>query len=97
MRYHIRRIDKVIIEEEKMSSIMRSIQYTTTAMAKENELYLVFLSHSYDTEENCIYYHCARKGKKLDYLEANNMVWGQSLIDRGYSKGGCNHLYVLYT
>jgi nitroimidazol reductase NimA-like FMN-containing flavoprotein (pyridoxamine 5'-phosphate oxidase superfamily) len=94
MRYHMRRMDKAITDEEEMRSILKSTQYVTIAMAKENEPYLVSLSHGYDPEENCIYFHCAKEGKKLDYLEANNVVWGQALIDRGYSQGECNHLYA---
>lgn len=94
MRYHMRRMDKAITDEEEMQIILKSTQYVTIAMVKENEPYLVSLSHGYNPKENCIYFHCAREGKKLDYLEANNVVWGQALIDRGYIQGECNHQYA---
>jgi len=63
-------------------------------MSVDDQPYLVSLSHGYDEDRNCIYFHCAREGKKLDYLRANNTVWGQALLDHGYSDGECTHLYA---
>lgn len=94
MRYHMRRIDKAITDEGDMRKILRSTQYVTIALAKDNEPYLVSLSHGYDEEKNCIYFHCAKEGKKLDYLKANNVVLGQALLDHGYKQGECSHLYA---
>ncbi|MFB0557767.1 MAG: pyridoxamine 5'-phosphate oxidase family protein [Candidatus Bathyarchaeia archaeon] len=94
MKYHMRRKDKEIADEVAMKKILKSTQYVTIAMCKEDQPYLVSLSHGYDEERNCIYFHCANEGKKLDYLRANRRVWGQAVIDRGYSQGECNHLYA---
>ena len=77
-----------------MKKILRSTQYVTLAMAKDNQPYLVSLSHGYDEERNCIYVHCAKDGKKLEYLRSNNAVWGQALQDYGYKQGECTHIYV---
>lgn len=52
------------------------------------------LSHGYDEGLNCIYFHCAKEGKKIDYLKANNKVWGQALLDHGYAQGECNHNFA---
>lgn len=60
----------------------------------DNTPYLVSLSHSYDEDARCIYFHCAGLGKKMDYIKANPLVWGQAIIDNGYEDGICNHLYV---
>jgi len=27
-------------------------------------------------KKNVIYFHCAKKGKKIDILKENNVVWG---------------------
>jgi nitroimidazol reductase NimA-like FMN-containing flavoprotein (pyridoxamine 5'-phosphate oxidase superfamily) len=51
------------------------------------------VSHGFDEEANCLYFHCAQEGKKIDILEANPIVWGQALIDLGYQQGRCDHLY----
>jgi nitroimidazol reductase NimA-like FMN-containing flavoprotein (pyridoxamine 5'-phosphate oxidase superfamily) len=63
-------------------------------MCKDNFPYLVSLSHAYDPEGKRLYFHCASEGKKLEYINANPHVWGQAIIDHGYVKGKCNHLYV---
>ena len=60
----------------------------------DNEPYLAALSHGYDEEKNCLYFHCAKEGKKVEILHANNRVWGQALVDRGYVQGACGHLYA---
>jgi len=60
----------------------------------DNQPYLVSLSHGYDESRNCIYFHCAQEGKKLRYLESSNSVWGQALLDYGYSQGECTHRYA---
>jgi nitroimidazol reductase NimA-like FMN-containing flavoprotein (pyridoxamine 5'-phosphate oxidase superfamily) len=63
-------------------------------MCANNEPYLSTLSHGYDEQRNCIYFHCAAEGKKISILQTNNHVWGQALIDRGYVQGACDQLYV---
>ncbi|RLI10090.1 hypothetical protein DRO42_02415 [Candidatus Bathyarchaeota archaeon] len=79
---------------DALKRVLRSAQYVTLAMSVDDQPYLVSLSHGYDEDRNCIYFHCAREGKKLDYLRANNTVWGQALLDHGYSDGECTHLYA---
>ena len=93
MTYHLRRKDKEITDREQMKDILKSTKYVTLALSKDNQPYLVTLSHGYDEKRNCIYFHCAREGKKLDYLRSNSTVWGQSFIDHGYDDDECNHLF----
>jgi nitroimidazol reductase NimA-like FMN-containing flavoprotein (pyridoxamine 5'-phosphate oxidase superfamily) len=94
MRYHVRRKDMEITDEEDMKKILKSTQYVTIAMSMDNDPYLVSLSHGYDGDRNCVYFHCAKEGKKIDYLRANDKVWGQAVVDRGYHQGKCSHLYA---
>jgi nitroimidazol reductase NimA-like FMN-containing flavoprotein (pyridoxamine 5'-phosphate oxidase superfamily) len=93
MKYHMRRQDKEIKDPSLLKKILKQTKYVTIAMCKDNRPYLVTLSHGYDEENNCIYFHCAREGKKLDYLKANDIVWGQALIDYGY-EGDCTQHYA---
>jgi len=51
-------------------------------------------NHGYDPDRNCIYFHCASKGKKIDYLKEKNVVWGQAIVDQGYIQGSCDHFYA---
>lgn len=90
----IRRKEKEIKEKNEMLPVLEKAKYITVAMCKDNEPYLVTLSHGYDREQHCIYFHCAKEGKKIEILRAHNIVWGQALIDLGYVGGACDHLYV---
>jgi len=90
----IRRKEKEIKDKNEMIYILEKAKYITIAMSRNNEPYLATLSHGYDKNQNAIYFHCAKKGKKIDYLRENNTVWGQALIDRGYVQGSCDHLYA---
>ncbi len=87
----IRRKEKGIINLDEIKEILQSTKYVTLAMAKANIPYLVTISHAYDNDNNCIYFHCASEGKKIDYLNTNNLVWGQAIYDLGYKEGECNH------
>lgn len=90
----IRRKEKEIKDKNEIISILEQAKYITVAMSRDNEPYLVTLSHGYDKNQNCIYFHCAKEGKKIDILNENNRVWGQALIDKGYVQGTCDHLYA---
>ena len=94
MKYHLRRRDKEVSNPEILTKILRSAKYVTLALCANNQPYLVSLSHGYDEEHNCIYFHCAKEGKKLDYLKSNDVVWGQALLDQGYLEGECTHQYA---
>lgn len=90
----IRRKEKEIKNSDEMISILMSAKYITIAMSINDEPYLVTLSHGFDRENNCIYFHCAQEGKKVDILRKNNVVWGQAIEDHGYADGSCDHLYA---
>ena len=90
----IRRKEKAITDKNEMLSILQNTAFVTVAMCNNNEPYLVTLSHGYDPENHCIYFHCALEGKKIDILRKNNIVWGQALIDNGYVQGACDHMYA---
>ncbi|OLS29855.1 MAG: hypothetical protein ThorAB25_13870, partial [Candidatus Thorarchaeota archaeon AB_25] len=90
----IRRKEKAIENKDEIIAILQKAQYITIAMSVKDEPYLATLSHGYDVDNYCIYFHCAQEGKKLDILKENNIVWGQALEDAGYAEGSCDHLYA---
>jgi len=94
MRHHMRRADKEFTEPAKLRKVLRETSYVTLAMAVEGEPYLVSLSHGYDEERNCLYFHCASEGKKLGIMRANPAVWGQVIVDHGYVERECTHRYA---
>lgn len=77
-KYHMRRTDREITNAATLKKILKSTQYVTIAMSMDDQPYLVSLSHGYDEERNCIYFHSAKEGKKLDYLKKSKSV-GTSL------------------
>jgi uncharacterized protein len=89
----LRRQEKEIKDPAEMKAILAGAKYITIAMCRNDEPYLVTLSHGYDEKRNAVYFHCARAGKKIEILAANNLVWGQAFVDRGYVDGRCDHLF----
>ena len=94
MRYHVRRKDKEVTDRALLQKVLKTTQYVTLAMVDDGEPYLVSLSHGYDEANGKIYIHSASEGKKLDVLRKNPNVWGQAMLDHGYHKGECSHLYA---
>ena len=93
--YHaLRRKEKEIKDKAEMKAILAKARYVTVAMCRGDEPYLVTLSHGFDPKRDAIYFHCAREGKKIEVLAANNRVWGQAIVDRGYVDGHCDHLFT---
>ena len=86
-------MDKAITDPSAIKAILYEAKFITLALSLDNEPYLATLSHGFDEEKNCIYFHCAREGRKVDILKVNPRVWGQALVDGGYQQGSCDHLF----
>jgi nitroimidazol reductase NimA-like FMN-containing flavoprotein (pyridoxamine 5'-phosphate oxidase superfamily) len=93
MSFHVRRKEREITDPAEMRSVLKNTKYVTVAQCMNNEPYLVSLSHGYDEEKNCLYFHCAPEGKKLVYMQANNRVWGQAVLDYGVTDE-CDYAYT---
>ena len=89
--WHTRHPDKAITDPGEIARIVTSQKFLTLALCAENEPYLVTLSHAFDAERNCFYFHCAPTGRKLDVIRANPQVYGQVLEDCGYVTTECEH------
>jgi nitroimidazol reductase NimA-like FMN-containing flavoprotein (pyridoxamine 5'-phosphate oxidase superfamily) len=94
MSFHVRRKDKEITDEKLLKKILKTAKYVTIALSMNDEPYLVSLTHGFDEKQNCLYFHCAKKGKKLQYIKSNKNIWGQAVLDHGYSEGECTYLYA---
>ena len=90
---HMRRKDKMVTDKSELVKPLKEAKYITLALSMDNVPYIATLSHGLDEENNCIYFHCAREGKKVTYLRSNPVVWGQALLDGEYQHGSCDHLY----
>lgn len=89
----MRRKDKQVTEHTELIKPLKEAEYITLALCSDNKPYLATLSHGYDEQNNCIYFHSAGEGRKIDVLKENPEVWGQAMIDSGYQHGSCDHLY----
>ncbi len=93
MSFHVRRKDREITDPTEMHQVLKTTKYVTVALCMNNQPYLISLSHGYDEEKNCLYFHCAPEGKKLIYAKANNRVWGQAVLDFGVTDE-CDYAYT---
>ena len=91
--YHIRRKDREIKSRAEIIDIVNRQKLLTIAMCKDGEPYLITANYGFDEKNNCFYIHCARRGKKIDFLRANPKVWGTIVEDNGYVQGECEHKY----
>jgi nitroimidazol reductase NimA-like FMN-containing flavoprotein (pyridoxamine 5'-phosphate oxidase superfamily) len=93
MSFHVRRKDREITGIAALKQVLKTTNYLTLALCKDNEPYLVSLSHGYDETRNCLYFHCAPEGRKIEYIKANNKVWGQAMLDYGVTDD-CDYAYT---
>ncbi len=77
---NIRRSEKAITDQETLLRILDRVQYVTLAMSLESEPYLVTVNHFYDRDRNCIYFHCAQEGKKVDILRKTPLCGGRDCL-----------------
>ncbi len=86
----MRRKDQEITNRKDIESIIQKSLICRLAMADEHEPYIVPLNFGF--KDNTLYFHSAKKGKKLDILKKNNRVCCEFDIDLEIKKGDkpCN-------
>ena len=75
----MRRKEKEILDREEMESIIRSALVCRLAFSVDDNPYVVPLNFGY--RDNCLYFHSARKGKKIDMIRSNNRVCFEVDVD----------------
>ena len=93
MSYHMRRKEKEITDKETLLEVLKNGKFTTIAMCRENEPYIVTLSYGFDEETNSLFFHCAQEGFKLNFIKQNPQVCATIVEDKGYMPNECNHAY----
>ncbi len=91
--YHLRHPEQEIADRATLLEILAGQRTMALAMCHDGEPYLVTVNYAFDPTHDCFYFHAAPEGKKIDYLKANPLVWGQVVEDRGYLDGRCDHAY----
>ena len=78
----IRRKDR-ILDDETIMNLIKTNEYGTLSMVetidntqteKKYRGYGIPLNYVYDENENCLYFHGAIEGKKIDLLKQNSLV-----------------------
>ncbi len=93
MKYHMRRSDREIKDENEINEILNGGKYIVVALCRENEPYIVTLSYGYDNEAGVIYMHSGKEGLKSEFIKANPKVCATIIDDRGYIQKECGHEY----
>ncbi len=75
----MRRKDREITDRKKIESIIHKALICRLAMVDENRPYIVPLCFGY--RDMTLYFHSAKKGKKLDLLKKNNRVCFEIDVD----------------
>lgn len=93
-KYHLNNHpEREITDETEIRGILKNGKFCTISMSRNNEPYIVTLSYGYDQENEDLYFHCADKGLKLDFIKANHDVCATVIEDGGYEDGRCEHNY----
>ena len=92
-RYHMNRSELAITDDRELRKIIQQGKYVTIGLCRDNEPYVVTLSYGYDVEKNALYFHCASKGLKLDFIRQNPRVCATVIDDKGYVTGDCDHAF----
>jgi len=85
--------EREIKNNKHLVDILQSGKYTTVSMCRNDEPYVVTLSYGFDSDQNCLYFHSALKGLKIEFLHDNPHVCATVIQDQGYKKGKCSHAY----
>ena len=91
--YHVRRTEREIRNEAELHRIVNHSRFVTVALCRDGEPYAVTLSHGYDEEHGCLYFHAAPEGQKLDFIRSNPLTCATVVEDHGYVTGDCSHKY----
>lgn len=87
------RPDREITQEPEIIEILRNGKFCSIALCNDNKPYLVTLSYGYTQEKNALYFHCATKGLKLEFIAKNPEVCATIIEDGGYVMKECAHNY----
>ena len=80
----VRRTDREIKDKEEMEAIIQQAQVCHVGLSEKDEPYVVPMDFGY--KDNCLYFHCAKEGKKLDIIRKNNNVCFEVDIDHQMTK-----------
>lgn len=93
-QYHPKRKRNEILAEDEKSELLRNGDHVTIALCAGDVPYIVTMSYGYDPESDSLYFHCANRGDKLDFIRKNPNACATLIKDNGYLKTKCDHDYA---
>lgn len=75
----MRRKEKEITNFKEIEAIIQKTEVCRLGLAVDNTPYIVPVFFGY--ENNCLYIHCAKEGRKLDMIRQNNTVCFEMEVD----------------
>ena len=94
MKFHLRRVDREISDSKVLKKILLHSKHFILSLADGGEPYAVPMGYVYDEKESAVYFHCAREGKKMEFIKRNPRAWGVVVVDQGIIEGACVNMYV---
>jgi nitroimidazol reductase NimA-like FMN-containing flavoprotein (pyridoxamine 5'-phosphate oxidase superfamily) len=85
--------EREITDPKILDEILREGKFVVAALCRNDEPYLVSLSYGHDVEKGALYFHCAKKGLKTDFIRDNPAACLTVIEDRGYKMGECSQGY----
>jgi len=76
---HMRRTDKEITNRREIDTILSKATICRIGLVDNNVAYIVPLNFGY--KNNCLYFHSAPIGKKIELIKKNNMICFEVDID----------------
>jgi len=76
----MRRSTREIKDKKELESIIQRAQVCRIGLSEDNVPYVVPMNFGY--KDNCLYFHCAKAGKKIDVIRQNNKVCFEMDIDQ---------------
>jgi uncharacterized protein len=68
----VRRKDKEITDRAEIEAIINKAEICHIALCDGDKPYVIAVNFGF--EDKCLYFHCAREGRKLDIIKSNNNV-----------------------
>jgi nitroimidazol reductase NimA-like FMN-containing flavoprotein (pyridoxamine 5'-phosphate oxidase superfamily) len=92
-RIHLTRQDREVKDPAEIAEVIRQGRFSSVALCRDCEPYVVTLSYGHDATRNALYFHCAAKGLKLDFIRRNPQACATIIQDLGYVQTKCDHHY----
>ncbi|MGA2092256.1 MAG: pyridoxamine 5'-phosphate oxidase family protein [Sedimentisphaerales bacterium] len=93
MKYHMRRSERELKDNNDIEEILKNGKYATIALCNNNEPYIVTLNYGYDSANKVLYFHAAKQGTKIDFIKSNPNACLTIIKDNGYIQKECAHSY----